>query len=66
MPNIASALKAEITRIARKSIREETRTLKNAVASYRHEIVALKRRAQVLEQQIRRTGKGASKAVAPP
>lgn len=65
MPNIASALRAEITRIARKSIREETSSLKQAIAGYRLEIAALKRRAQVLEQQIKRTGKGANQAAAP-
>lgn len=54
MPNIASVLKSEITRIARKEIRAETEALKKAVGRYRAEIAALKRRAQSLEQQFRR------------
>lgn len=66
MSNIASALKAEITRIARKSIRDETSSLKKSLASHRLEIAALKRRAQVLEQQLKRTMKGTGKAVTPP
>lgn len=63
MPNIASALKAEIQRIARKTSREETSALKRAIAPYRSEIAALKRRTQVLEQQIRRSQKVVTKAV---
>lgn len=67
MPNIASVLKEEISRIARKEIRAETESLKKAVASYRSEIAALKRRMQTLEQELRRVGKGTSKkAVATP
>jgi DNA-binding transcriptional regulator YiaG len=53
MPNIASALKAEISRIARREIRAETTALKKAVATYRTEIAALKRRSQSLEKQLR-------------
>jgi len=44
MANIASLLKSEITRIARKEIRAETQTLKKASAQYRSDIAALKRR----------------------
>jgi DNA-binding transcriptional regulator YiaG len=65
MPNIAAALKAEITRIARKTIRDETSSLRKAIASYRSEIAALKRRTQVLEQQIRRTQKVVTTAAPP-
>ena len=57
MPNIANALKQEISRVARKEVRSETRSLKKAVSAYRSEIAALKRRAQALEQQIRRISK---------
>jgi len=64
MPNIASILKSEISRIARKEARSETMTLKKAVAAHRAEIAALKRRAQALEQKLRRLGK-ASAAAAP-
>lgn len=61
MPNIASVLKEEIGRIARKEIRAETESLKKAVASYRSEIAALKRRLHTLEQELRRVRKGTSK-----
>jgi DNA-binding transcriptional regulator YiaG len=53
MPNIASALKAEISRIARKEIRAETAALKKATTTHRSKIAALKRRAQSLEKQLR-------------
>ncbi|QKO20542.1 DNA-binding transcriptional regulator [Rhodoferax sp. BAB1] len=43
MANIASLLKSEISRIARKEIRAETETLKKASAQYRSDIAALKR-----------------------
>ena len=54
MPNIASLLKEEIVRLARKHVRAETAALKKAVGTYRSEIAALKRRAAALEQQLRR------------
>jgi len=57
MPNIASVLKEEIARIARKEVRSETEGLKKAASAYRAEIAALKRRAQVLEQELRRLTK---------
>jgi len=53
MPNIASVLKSEISRLARKEVRTETLHLKRAVSEYRSQIAALKRRALALEQQIR-------------
>lgn len=65
MPNIASLLKSEIARVARKEIRSETHQLKKAVGAYRSEIAKLKRRAQVLEQQLRGLGRrGAATAPA--
>ena len=44
MANIASLLKSEISRIARKEIRVETQALKRASAQYRTDIAGLKRR----------------------
>jgi len=64
MPNIASVLKSEIARVARKEVRAETLTLKKAVNAYRAEIAALKRRAQALEQELRRLSRVSAK-VAP-
>jgi DNA-binding transcriptional regulator YiaG len=54
MPDIASVLKREIARVARKEVRAETTALKKAVGAYRAQIAALKRRAQALEQDLRR------------
>jgi hypothetical protein len=53
VPNIAALLKSKITRISRKQVREETQPLKKAIAPYRSEIAALKRRAQALGRQIK-------------
>ena len=57
MPNIATLLKHEISRIARKEVRAETSHLKKAVATYRSEIAALKRRALELEKKLSRRGR---------
>lgn len=61
MPNIASLLKEQITRVARKELRANTESLKKAVATYRSEIAALKRRVETLERQAKRTAKVVSK-----
>lgn len=66
MPNIASVLKAEIVRVARKEVRSEIDSLRKASATYRSEIAALKRRAQGLEQELRRLGKAVPSAPAKP
>jgi DNA-binding XRE family transcriptional regulator len=57
MSNIASILKAEISRVARKQVRSETSTLKKVISAYRSEIAALKRRAQALEQGVKQVGR---------
>ncbi len=57
MPNIASVLKEEIARVARKEVRSETETLKKTSAQYRSDIAALKRRVSELEKLIARAGK---------
>lgn len=63
MPNLLSALKGEISRIARKELREELAGLKRAVVAYRSEIASLKRRALVLEQSVRSLQKDRPKTV---
>lgn len=65
MPNIASILKAEISRVARKEVRAEVLTLKKAVGAHRKDIAALKHRAQSLEQALRRFGRSQRTATAP-
>jgi seryl-tRNA synthetase len=62
MPNIATLLKSEISRVARKELRSETLSLKKATRTYRSEIAALKRRMQELEHQLRRMNKSTAKA----
>jgi DNA-binding transcriptional regulator YiaG len=62
MANIASLLKSEIARIARKEVRTETMGLKKAVSAYRAEIAALKKLARTLEVELRRLGKSHAKA----
>ena len=61
MPNVASILKSEIARVARKEVRGETLALRKAVSAYRSEIAALKRRANAVEQLLRRLATGQSK-----
>jgi DNA-binding transcriptional regulator YiaG len=65
MPNIASILKDEIARVARKEVRAETQGLKRSVGTYRTEIAALKRRSLALEQELRRLSKASPKAAPP-
>src|SRR5204863_7484081 len=63
MSNIASVLKEEISRVARKEIRRETSSLKKSSTTYRSEIAALKRRLEELERQLRRGSRGGERAV---
>jgi len=63
--NIASVLKAEISRVARKEMRGKTVALKKAVAAYRRDIAALKRRTQALERLVRRGSRFATPASRP-
>lgn len=62
MTNIATLLKAEISRVARKEVRAETAGLKKSVSKYRAEIAALKRRTQALELELRRSSKALAQA----
>ena len=57
MSNVASVLKEEIARVARKEIRRETAGLKKASAAHRSEIAALKKRSLELERQLRQAGR---------
>src|SRR5437763_83668 len=52
MPNIGTLLKQEITRLARREARAETKVTKKATVQYRHDIAALKRRVETLERAI--------------
>lgn len=63
MPNFSSLLKIEISRLARKELRQEIEPLKRSLSNARSDIAALKKKAQVLEQELKRARK-ASKAPA--
>jgi len=65
MPNIASVLKEEISRVARKELRAETQGIKKATSVHRSEIASLKRRILSLEQTLRRLGRPEAKNAAP-
>jgi len=52
MSNIATVLKGEIARIARKELRSETEPLKKSSTRHRSEIAALKREIVALRKQV--------------
>jgi DNA-binding transcriptional regulator YiaG len=62
--NIATALKSEISRVARKEVRAEVSALKSASSRYRSDIAELKRRIVQLERLVGKLGKGTRKRVA--
>ncbi|MBL0729414.1 DNA-binding transcriptional regulator [Piscinibacter sp. HJYY11] len=59
MTNIASLLKSEIIRLARKEVRAEIQSLKKGLAGHRSEIGALKKEVRSLQNQLKRASKGA-------
>lgn len=68
MPNIASALKSEITRLAKREIRTETAALKKATAAQRRHIAELKRQLADLQRtaaQLAKRSQAAQRAPAP-
>ena len=62
MPNIANVLKAEITRLARKEVRESIDAHRRLMTAQRSEIASLKRRVQVLESALKRLAKDQRKS----
>ena len=52
MPNIATMLKQEIVRLARREVRQRTDTLKKMSAQYRRDIAELKRRLSELQRKV--------------
>jgi DNA-binding transcriptional regulator YiaG len=63
MPNLASVLKAEVTRLARKELRHGIEALRQAAASHRTEVAALKRRVADLEKQLKVLSAAAERGV---
>jgi DNA-binding transcriptional regulator YiaG len=64
MPNIASILKAEISRVARKEVRAEIEALKKASVAHRASIAELRRQVSALEKELRRAAKVAGRSSA--
>jgi DNA-binding transcriptional regulator YiaG len=52
MSNIATALREEILRLARKEVRRQTNALKKASAQYRKDIAEMKRRVSDLQRRV--------------
>jgi DNA-binding transcriptional regulator YiaG len=52
MPNIATLLKQEITRLARREVNAQTKAIRKANAQYRRDIAQLKRQAAALSKQV--------------
>jgi DNA-binding transcriptional regulator YiaG len=65
MSNIASVLKSEISRVAKREIRAELQSLKKASARHRSDIAALKRNIGSLERHVRNATKQRGAAVRP-
>lgn len=66
MPNIATVLKGEISRIARREVRAETESLKKQSTHCRGQIAALKRQVADLEKLLRKQSKGTRAVAAAP
>ena len=61
MTNLASVLKAEVVRLARKELRAETDGMRKTLAAYRSEIGSLKKRVTELEKQVVRSERAAKR-----
>jgi DNA-binding transcriptional regulator YiaG len=52
MPNLASVLKEEIIRLAKKEIKAQTEVLRRSSAQHRRDIAALKKQVATLERKV--------------
>ena len=66
MPNLASVMKDEISRIARKEIRAQTNTIKRSSAQHRRDIAELKRVVSGLKKDLAFLRKQEKKGIAGP
>ena len=62
MANIATILKSEITRVARREVHAEMKSLKKANAQYRSAIAQLRRELADVQKQVKELGRLASAA----
>ncbi|RYX92186.1 MAG: XRE family transcriptional regulator [Comamonadaceae bacterium] len=58
MPNIATILKAEITRVSRKEVRAEVDALRKSSSQHRTLLIALRRQVEALEKRMKRLHSG--------
>jgi transcriptional regulator with XRE-family HTH domain len=63
MANFASALKAEVVRLARREIRGQTQALQKASAAHRRQIAALRRQVVALERKAKTLVKNSTRAL---
>ena len=61
MPNVASLLKAEIIRLARKEVRGEVAAMRKASATHRRQLAALKRDVAALQGKAKALAKQAKR-----
>jgi DNA-binding transcriptional regulator YiaG len=66
MSNFASAVKSEITRLAKRETKGQVAPLRKSVTTHRREIAALKRELAELRKQIGRSAKSSDKPAAKP
>jgi DNA-binding transcriptional regulator YiaG len=66
MPNIATVLKEEISRVARKQSRADTQALKKSSSQQRADIAALKRKVQELERLVKKVLKASGRSTPKP
>lgn len=64
--NIATALKTEISRVARKEVRAEVTDLKKVTSKYRSDIAELKRRVVQIERLLGQLSRGTKMRAAQP
>lgn len=57
MPNLATAFKDEVTRLARKEIRNEVAGLKKASAQHRSQLAALRKQVDLLERSLKKVAR---------
>ncbi len=63
MPNVATVLKSEISRLARKEVRGSIEGLRKASAQYQKTIADLKRRLSELERKVASVEKAVSRGI---
>ena len=64
MPNIATAFRQEITRLARREIRSQTRGLRKASAQFRRDIAELRRYTSEFKSEVARLERRVGKDIA--